>query len=271
MTCDKIRDLLADFLTGETDESARREVQDHIASCAACRAELEELTAAWARLGLLPSEVPSGRLRANFYAMLDAAKEEEERRAAKPRAGRLFAAWWERIWAGRPALAAGLAGALFVVGLGTGILFTGGRTASRETAALAREVQDMRQQVALSLLDRPSASDRLEGVSYAGRLDKPEPQTLDALFRTLNEDGNVNVRLAAVDALYLFRDRPGVKDKLAKALPGQTSPLVQVALIDLLVEIREQRAAEALKSLIKDGRIDPAVRTRAEQGLKALV
>ncbi len=270
MTCDKIQDLLADFLTGETDESSRREVQDHIASCAACRADLEELTAAWARLGLLPSEAPSGRLRANFYAMLDAAKEEEERRAARPRPGRLFAAWWEGLWTGRPALAAGLAGVLFAVGLGSGMLLNNGRAASRETAALAREVQDMRQQVAMTLLDRPSASDRLQGVSYAGRLERPEPQTLDALFRALNEDGNVNVRLAAVDALYLFRDRTGVKDKLAEALSRQGSPLVQVALIDLLVEIREQRAADALKSLIKDGRIDPAVRTRAEQGLKAL-
>ncbi len=116
MSCHKIQDLFADFLTGEADEAARREVQDHIASCAACRADLEELTAAWARLGLLPAEAPSGRLRAGFYAMLDAAKEEEERRTARPRAGRLFAAWWEGVWAGRPALAMGLAGALFPLG-----------------------------------------------------------------------------------------------------------------------------------------------------------
>lgn len=271
MTCRDIQDLFADFLTGEAGEPARRDVQDHIASCAACRADLEELTAAWVRLGLLPTEAPSGRLRAGFYAMLDAAKEEEERRAARPRAGRLFAAWWEGFWAGRPALAMGLAGILFASGLGAGLLVDGGRGAGGEMAALAREVQDMRQQIALTLLDRPSASDRLQGVSYAGRLERPEPRTLDALFTTLNEDGSVNVRLAAVDAIYLFRDRPGVKDKLVETLSRQTSPLVQVALIDLLVEIRERRAADALRTLIKDGGIDPAVRTRAEQGLKALV
>ena len=271
MSCHKIQDLFADFLTGEADEAARRDVQDHIASCAACRADLEELTAAWARLGLLPSETPSGQLRAGFYAMLDAAKEEEERRRTRRSASRQFAAWWESFWAGRPALAMGFAGALLVVGLGAGILVNGGRAAARGMATLAREVQDMRQQVALTLLDRPSASDRLQGVSYAGRLDQPEPRTLDALFNNLNEDGNVNVRLAAVDALYLFRDRPGVKERLVETLSRQTSPLVQVALIDLLVEIRERRAAEALRSLIKDGRIDPAVRTRAEQGLKELV
>jgi hypothetical protein len=271
MSCHKIQDLFADFLTGEADEAARREVQDHIASCAACRADLEEITAAWARLGLLPAEAPSGRLRAGFYAMLDAAKEEEERRAARPRAGRLFAAWWEGVWAGRPALAMGLAGALFVIGLGAGIFLNGGRAAARDMASLALEVQDMRQQVALTLLDRPSASDRLQGVSYAERLERPEPRTLDALFATLNEDGSVNVRLAAVDALYLFRDRPGVKDRLVETLSRQTSPSVQVALIDLLVEVRERRASDALRSLVKDGRIDPSVRTRAEQGLKELI
>jgi hypothetical protein len=271
MSCHKIQDLFADFLTGEADEATRREVQDHITACAACRADLEELTAAWARLGLLPSEAPSGRLRAGFYAMLDAAKEAEERRQTRLSAGRHFAAWWEGLWTGRPALAMGLAGALLVIGLGAGLLVNGGRATSRDMASLAREVQDMRQQVALTLLDRPSASDRLQGASYAGRLERPEPRTLDALFNTLNEDGNVNVRLAAVDALYLFRNRPEVKDKLAETLAAQTSPLVQVALIDLLVEMRERRAADALRSLIKDGRIDPAVRTRAEQGLKELV
>jgi len=79
------------------------------------------------------------------------------------------------------------------------------------------------------------------------------------------------VRLAAVDALYLFRNHPLVKDSLIRALSGQESPLVQVALIDLLVEIRERRAAEALKDLIQNARLDPDVRKHAELGLKQII
>ena len=129
----------------------------------------------------------------------------------------------------------------------------------------------MRQTAALSLLSQPSASDRLQGISYSTAVHNPNVKTLAALVNTLNNDPNPNVRLAAVEALYLFRNQPGVKESLLDSLAVQSSPLVQVALIDLLVEIREQRAAEALKALIKNAKLDPDVKKLAEQGIKQLI
>ena len=76
--------------------------------------------------------------------------------------------------------------------------------------------------------------------------------------------------LAAVDALYLCRDRPEVRESLVRSVAVQTYPRVQVALIDFLVEIREARAADALKGLIEGGDLTPEVKTRAEQGLKQI-
>ena len=129
----------------------------------------------------------------------------------------------------------------------------------------------MRQTVAISLLSQPSASARLQGVSYSAAVQRPNTKTLTALVNTLNTDPNSNVRLAAVEALYLFRNQSGVKDSLLNALAVQDSPLVQVALIDLLVEIREQRASEALKALIKNEKLNPDVKKLAEQGIKQLI
>jgi len=129
----------------------------------------------------------------------------------------------------------------------------------------------MRQTVALSMLDRPSASDRLEGIGWSTRLENPGRKTLQALVDTLDRDPNVNVRLAAVDALYLFRNDPGVKDSLIRSLGKQGSPLVQVALIDLLVEVRERRAADALRKLIGEARLAPQVKQHAELGLKQIM
>ncbi|MDH4196445.1 MAG: zf-HC2 domain-containing protein [Candidatus Aminicenantes bacterium] len=270
MTCDRIQERFADFLTGELDASARREVQDHIAACAPCRTEIEELTATWARLDLLPAEQPSGRVRSGFYEMLERYKDGLERRASGRRFIRHFAAWWEKAWLRKPAFATALALALIVVGIGAGYGIRGGG-GGREITALRDEVRDMRQTVALSLLNQSSAVERLQGVNYTQRIDRPDNRTLDALFETLNSDPNVNVRLAAVDALYLFREQPGVKESLAASLAGQRASLVQVALIDLLVEVREARAAESLKALIEGGELDPAVKARAEQGLKELI
>jgi len=270
MTCDRIQERFADFLTGELEESARREVQDHIAACAACRTELEQLTATWARLDLLPAEQPSGRVRAGFYEMLERYKEGLDGRRPEPRLVRRFAAWWDRAWLRKPAFAAALALVLLVVGIGAGYRIRGG-SGVREMAALRGEVRDIRQTMALSLLSQPSAVERLQGVNYTQRVDRPDNRTLAALFETLNSDPNVNVRLAAVDALYLFRDAQGVKESLAASLAGQQAPLVQIALIDLLVEVRETHAADSLKALIASGELDPAVKQRAEQGLKELI
>ncbi len=269
MSCEKTQERFADYLTLDLDDEARGEVQDHIAACAACRTELEDLTAMWARLGVLPTEQPSGALRHRFYAML----EEHQREAGTARAGsgrrRVFAGWREWFTFRRPAFAASFSIFLLLLGAGSGWLLSSGGAA--RLTALQREVQDIRQTAALTLLNQPSAVDRLQGVSYSAAVKDPNTKTLAALVNALNTDPNPNVRLAAVEALYLFRSQPGVKESLVQSLAAQDSPLVQVALIDLLVEIREQRAAEALKALVKNDKLNPDVKKLAERGIKQLI
>ena len=220
------------------------------------------MSALWAKLSVLPQEQPSGRLRANFYAVLEDYKQKRVNR---------FVAFWKEFWSFRkPSYGFSFGLALLVVGIGAGSFLTGGSD-SGKVAALCQELQDMRQTVALSMLDRPSATDRLEGISWTAGLDKPGDKTIKALVDKLDGDPNVNVRLAAVDALYLFRADPAVKASLVRSLAKQDSPLVQVALIDLLVEIRERRAADALKQLIGNAKLAPQVKEHAELGLKQII
>jgi hypothetical protein len=271
MSCERIQDRFADYLTGDLDEGARREVRDHISSCAPCRAEIENLTAIWAKLGVLPQEQPSGDLRHRFYSMLEGYKSEVESAGKTSARARILSGWKEWFTFRRPAFAAAFSTFLLLLGIGTGWLVSGSGGKSARLSSLQKEVQDMRQTVALSLLSRPSASERLQGVSYSTALRNPSAKTLTALVNTLNTDPNPNVRLAAVEALYLFRNQPGVMDSLTSSLAIQSSPLVQVTLIDLLVEIREGRAAEALKALIKNEKLHPEVKKLAEQGIKQLI
>jgi anti-sigma factor RsiW len=271
MSCERIQDRFADYLTGDLNEGARREIQDHISSCAACRTEIENLTAIWAKLGVLPQAQPSGDLRHRFYSMLEAYKNEMDAAGKTSARARLLSRWREWFTFRRPAFAASFSTFLLLMGIGTGWLVSGSGGKSARLSSLQREVQDMRQTVALSLLSQPSASERLQGISYSAAVRNPKAQTLAALVNTLNTDPNPNVRLAAAEALYLFRDQPGVRDCLTSSLAVQSSPLVQVALIDLLVEIREQRASEALKALIKNEKLNPDVKKLAEQGIKQLI
>jgi hypothetical protein len=272
MKCEQIREKSADYLAGELDEKSLSEVRAHLAGCPACREELESLSAIWTKLGVLPKEQPSGSLRICFYEMLEAYKKGTEKDRDKISLGQTLSYWLGRLMPGRPAYQIALSLILIAAGLGGGFLLSvRSRSAARtEVTGLRGEVDDMRRIVAVSLLKQASPSERLMGVSWSARIDRPGDEIIQTLLETLNRDPNVNVRLAAVDALYLFYDHPEVKEGLLDSLARQTSPLVQLSLINLLVEIRERRAVEALERLIQDEKLNPKVKKRAELGLTQL-
>ena len=271
MSCEKTREKFADFLAGEIEDESRALIQAHLSSCPACREELEGLSAIWTKLGVLPKEQPGPSLRQRFYEMLEAYRDGMGEEKARSGLRRTITSWLERIMPRRPAHQFALSLLLLLAGLGTGYLLNGSRPAAKnEIAALHSEVTDMRRAVAVSMLKQSSPSERLMGVSWSSRLESPDEKTLQALLEILNHDPNVSVRLAAIDALYLFYDHPRVKDGLIESLAGQTSPLVQISLINLLVEIRERRAVEALEQLIQNQKLNPRVRERAEMVLAKL-
>jgi anti-sigma factor RsiW len=269
MTCDETRNSLPDFLTGELSAKAKSAVDSHLVSCASCAEEFHKVGETWTKLGVLPVEQPSPAVRDRFYTMLEAYAQGLEVRSGEKAPRPAFSLRGLFTW-NRPAFRFAAAAALVLAGVAGGLFVGRSGAFSQKFARLEREVSDMRQTTALSLLDRPSSSERLLGVSYSEQVQTPGEPTIAALLRILDTDPNVNVRLAAVDALYLFAKDPRVKDGLVASLGRQDSPLVQVALIDLLTELREQRAAEALKALIADEKIHPDVRERARQGLKSL-
>jgi len=270
MKCEDIRNRLPDALTGEMESAERSSFDAHIADCGACGHELRRLSETWMRLGVLPTAQPSAALSNRFYAMLEA----EKARAADAPALPGHTQRWKSLFQGahppRLAFQFGLGFVLLVAGIGGGFfLGTHGLSGGR-IADLSREVQDMRQSMALTLLGQSSSSERLRGVGYSERVGDPAPQTIEALLRTLDTDPSVNVRLAAADALYLFAKNPAVKDGIVRSLSGQESPIVQVALIDLLVDLREKRAVDSLRALIDKSTLDPAVRKQAENGIRQL-
>lgn len=267
--CKEIKQLFPDYLTGDLNKINVRSIQDHIAQCSVCRSELEELSHTWTQLGVLPEQEPGPNLRKNFYTMLESYQEGLDKQSGRFSIQKLV----EMIFPRRPVFQLALAFSLLVTGFIVGYFLTLSNQGkyTDEVFQLRNREQHMRQELSLALLEQPSPSQRLKGITWSSTLQDPQPQMLEALLNTLNTDPNVNVRLSAVDALYLFSNEPLVKKGVSDSLAKQTSPLVQVALIDLLVELREKRAAESLKKLIKQEKINPAVKERAEIGLKTLI
>jgi hypothetical protein len=267
MKCEEFETKMPDLLTGDLPAGDKAACDAHAAGCAACRTQFQSVGEIWTKLGALPVEKPSPAVRERFYAMLESYQDGLRAEQPEPAPRRTPVFGIGSAWARRPALQLAAALLLVVFGLGAGYVLS---RADGRTSRLAGEVESMRQTLAASLISRPSPADRIQGVNTSARLRQPDAATLEMLLRTLDTDPSLNVRLAAVDALYLFSSQPGVKEGIVASLAKQTSPTLQVALIDLLVEIREKRAGEALKALVGSASSAPEVRKRAEQGIKEL-
>jgi HEAT repeat protein len=131
-------------------------------------------------------------------------------------------------------------------------------------------VEGLRQTVALSLLDGDSATSRLEGISWSNQVQRPDNELVLALLTTLNHDQNINVRLASVDALEKLAGDTAVRRALEESIPLQESPLVQIALVDALVHLRDNAAIDELRKLSSDHAANASVRQRAQWGLQKL-
>ncbi|MEW6369176.1 MAG: zf-HC2 domain-containing protein [Acidobacteriota bacterium] len=263
MNCGNARELFADYLAGEVSPEDKQVFAAHMAECAGCRRELEDLNETWLRLGVLAEEKPGPTVSRRFYAMLeDETAKRRERARSEPSAWlqRLFPAWG--LTTPRLRLASVV---LMAVGVAAGYLIRPG--SGREVVQLRHDVSGMRELLAVSLLDRPSAGDRLQGISYSMLLEHTDPRTVRKLLDIVDTDPSVNVRLAAIDALYLFDNEAGVSERLVQSLRTQSSPMVQVALVDLLASWKEARAARALEQLIAEGKLHPAAAARAKANL----
>ena len=209
-----------------------------------------DLTEIWARVAAIPQATPRFEVRRHFDLMAEAYRQGLSQSTRKP--------WWQHA----------VAQFTFGFGLLAVGLFVGHRNS--EIAELRDELHEMRQMITLSLLQQQSASDRLKGVSWSYQLQQPGSEVLAALLDTLMHDSNVNVRLAAIDALRQSGGQQFVRNGVLEALRRQDSPMVQMALIDLVVDWRDSASVKTLRDLIQNQKLDEAVRERAQDGLTRL-
>src|SRR5581483_1131743 len=262
MTSEELRQLIPEYLSGRLGSEGRALFEEQLSKDAELQFELEELRATWQGMGLIPAVQPGSALRARFYQRLN------DLQSGRSRPVRGGFAWWKP----------GLSGlvrqitivlALFCLGMYVGRVSVGVRPTNDQSAQLQSQIQNLRQTMALSLLDRQSAASRLEGVSWGSQVEHPDQDLLSALISTLEHDSNTNVRLAALDALETFSGEAPVRQAMENALSNQDSPLVQIALIDALVHIREKSATGEFRKLSTEANTNSAVRQRAQWALKS--
>ena len=280
--CHELETLLPGYSERSLPAADAERVAAHLPDCPSCQRQVIQLRALSDDLDAALPEAPRTALRANFMAMLEAQKQLLQPAAAgpvrgvAPAAARVVLMWpaalactWVRVAASIVLVAAG-------VFLGRQLPW-GSRPGTAGTIAASVPAASPLPTAALAMSLRGdsgqalSASNRIALVASSTHSSAPNDATVQVLLNTLNFDPNPNVRLAACEALYRLRDAPGVRDGLANALPIQTDPNVQIALIDMVVSLRVHRAVPQLQRLAKRPDALPVVRAQAEAGIGKLI
>lgn len=140
-----------------------------------------------------------------------------------------------------------------------------------EVAALTQQVTELKEMMMLSLLEKESATERLRAVSLTSDMAMVSEKVTDALFQTLNNDENVNVRLAALDAVRAYTRNAGVRQRLVASIAHQDSPLVQVALAELMVALQEKKSVGELEKILENERTPDEVKSKIKESINVLI
>jgi HEAT repeat protein len=177
----------------------------------------------------------------------------------------------EWLWPKQPALQFGIALVCLLVGYVIGFRIDGGGKGSNgDVAQLRTEVVNMQRLVMLSLLKTESASERIRGANWTERISRPDTDVFSALFESLNYDPVVNVRLAALEALSKYYDETEVKKGIIGSLLRQVSPLVQLAIVQVISSVHDSESISALRELLKNKDLNKTVREQVEKRIKEM-
>jgi len=267
MECFEAESLLIDYLDAQLHPGDKKPLELHLEKCPHCRQVLEEYRELFAAIQSDKAEKPGPGLREKFENMLQSELNIDSTahivQMEKEKSAQVIK---------MPSLLWKIAASIILVtsGVFIGTMFTNNKSANTEVAELKNEVNEMKETLMFNGLTEESASERIKAVSYADEINQPDNKIVNALITTINEDKNVNVRLAALYAVAKFSDEPGVSDALVASLSKQTEPLMQIALINILTEKKEAKAKQPIRKILQDKNTLPPVKEIAQKGLNLL-
>jgi hypothetical protein len=260
MKTERIKELVNKYNAMLADPAELKEIEQLIEKGIIDIEDLNELHAIEERVLSMESATPSLSLDDKFYDML-----QKEKRPANAFSWRKFFAWPEVA----PRLA--FASVTLILGLVAGYSLRAPESKDNEIASVREELKDVKELMMLSLLEKESVTDRLKAVSLTEEMDQASQKVTSALIQTLNNDSNVNVRLAALDALRVYSVDSKVRQELIRSIGKQDSPLVQIALAELMAQLQAKSSVKELEKILKNENTPTDVKKKIEESLKVLI
>lgn len=261
MNSEHIELLLMRVNSGTGSEADLREVEVLLEAGEITLDEITDISALDDLVMELSMPVPSPSLDKRFYAMLAT----EKKRKRPFSWGALFS---REQFAPKFAMAS----IMLLLGIAAGYwLATPSKSPDTRIEALSQQVSALQEMMMLSLLEKGSPTDRLKAVNLTQEMREASRKVTDALIRTLNEDENVNVRLAALEALKPYTADSSVREALIRSIARQESPLVQVSLAELMVALQEKAAVSEFEKLIESGNTPLEVKEKIRESIDVLI
>ncbi|WP_424962560.1 HEAT repeat domain-containing protein [Ekhidna sp.] len=255
----KARELWQDKMTGDISENELVALDEFLSVNPGVASELKDLEQTWSLFEEIKRPEPTEAMDARFEGML--AAYEQKQNEARPNVLDWIVAQMTKSWQ------VGLAS--LVMGLFIGWWMLPSQDQKQDIAQLSSEIQSMKEMMMLTLIEQPKAQERIRAVNLAAELPKADEKVINALISTLNNDDNLNVRLASLESLVRYADLAEVRAALVDALTMQESPLMLVAIADVLVAIQEKSSLDAMEQL-KQNTEDEFVKEKLNESIQTL-
>lgn len=211
----------------------------------------------WDALGTIEAQEPSAQLRQGFYQKL----EDASRPTTMARLRDLLGFSGNMGWL--------TAAVCVLVGLGTGqMLEESGESENARLVALEQNVSMLSRTLILDRLDNDEPGKRLRGVLDAAFIAGDDTEIANALLLRATDDRVRAVRVAAIDALGSNIGTAGIGQQIMDSIPVVESPVVQLALIDLVLRNGDREQLEQLLKLAEDGLLFPDLSRHVLTSLK---
>ena len=268
--CSEAIDLLLSQMEveGFNKNDFEKLVQNH----PGCEAELNSNYKLWSDLATIETPEPSAAMSRDFYKKLN--EYSAENKAVSTTQSSLWN-WLKNLsLIGNPQMGWALGLGLFLFGFFAGQFFKPNQQQA-QIDALAQQIQQLQgkqiQDIRFQVNLQQSVAGRMKDIQLVRQMENPDAKILMALNKALCNDPNINVRLSAIESLVYFSEDPVVMEILIKAITKQTSPIVQMELAEVMVQLEEKRSSEAWKELLESGELELNVKMQLEESLQVLL
>ncbi|MET1258275.1 HEAT repeat domain-containing protein [Flagellimonas sp. DF-77] len=241
---------IPDFLEGSLTTAQQQEFEKALKQNPEWQEEVDAYTRLFKAFSEEPQVMPSLQLRQGFEKMLEEAQQQQVAVVSLPASSRKGFGGFYRIAASIAVLIG-----TFVFGR-----YLGAKQSDLTIAQVQQEQQALIQTTMISLMENESASKRIQGVQYIEEFKEPDAAIVDALTDRMLNDENTNVRLTAMEALSRFKTSGKVKTAFITALETEQDPSMQIAIIQLLVEIQEKKAIGPMQRLLENEATQPFIK-----------